>query len=534
MFLRRLTTTTALLALLAGPALADFDLQILHTNDFHSRIEPINAYNSTCSAKDDLEGKCFGGIARVATMVKDTRAALKAEGHNVLVLDAGDQFQGSLFYTTYKGAAEAEFMNKIGYDAMTIGNHEFDDGPEGLAAFLEKISFPMVSSNLDLSRSNLLAGKVSPTLVLEVGGQKVGIVSALATDTVDTSSPGADVLFSDEIEALKAAVAGLEAQGIRHIIALTHVGYNLDKRIAAEVPGLDAVVGGHSHTFLSASDEKREGEYPTMVAGPDGTMIPVVTAYAYGKYLGHLALRFDDQGRVIEAGGDALVIDAAIRPDAEIAARVAELGGPIAELKSKVVAEAAAPIDGDRANCRQIECQMGNLVTDAMLSHVAGQGYTIAIQNGGGLRASIEAGQVAMGDVLTVLPFQNTLATFRVTGATVVAALENGVSQVADGAGRFPQVGGLKYTFDPALPAGQRVSDVMVAENGGWAPIDPAKVYGVVSNDYVRRGGDGFKMFATDAIEAYDYGPDLADVLAAYLAKNAPYQPYLDGRITRR
>ena len=169
---------------------------------------------------------------------------------------------------------------------------------------------------------------------------------------------------------------------------------------------------------------------------------------------------------------------------------------------------------------------MGNLVADAMLARVADQGIDIAIQNGGGLRASIEAGTVTMGDVLTVLPFQNTLSTFQVTGAAILAALENGVSQIADGAGRFPQVAGLSFAVDPSQPVGARVSEVMV----GGDPLDPDRVYGVVSNNYVRNGGDGYAMFK-DAMNVYDFGPDLADVTAEYLADNAPYQPYTDGRI---
>jgi len=134
-----------------------------------------------------------------------------------------------------------------------------------------------------------------------------------------------------------------------------------------------------------------------------------------------------------------------------------------------------------------------------------------------------------MGEVLTVLPFQNTLSTFEVTGATMVEALENGVSQIEEGAGRFPQVAGLTFAFDAAAPAGERVSDVMV----GGAPIELDKTYGVVSNNYVRNGGDGYRMFV-DAENAYDYGPDLADVTAEYLAEQGPYTPYTDGRITAK
>jgi 5'-nucleotidase len=170
---------------------------------------------------------------------------------------------------------------------------------------------------------------------------------------------------------------------------------------------------------------------------------------------------------------------------------------------------------------------MGNLVTDAMLDRTSAQGIEIAIQNGGGLRASIAGGDVSMGDVLTVLPFQNTLSTFYVSGDAMVAALENGVSKMDEGAGRFPQVSGMTFTVDPTAEVGARISDVMV----GGAPIDLAKVYGVVSNNYVRNGGDGYAMFE-DATNAYDFGPDLADVTAEYLADNAPYTPYTDGRIT--
>lgn len=524
--------SAAVLAWSTGAAFAQYTLHVIHTNDLHSRIESVNKYDSTCSGDDEAEGKCFGGVARVATKINELRDTLQDAGENVVVLDAGDQFQGSLMYTTYKGAAEAEFMENIGYDVMAVGNHEFDDGPEGLAGFLDKVSFPVISGNIDVSPSPDLKGRVPTYTVLEVGGEKVGIVSALATDTVDTSSPG-PVTFEDEIQSLKADVAALEAMGVNKIIALTHVGYRKDQEIAAAVPGIDAVVGGHSHTYLSASDPKRAGAYPTWVDQGNGVIVPVVQAYAYSRYLGHLELSFDDEGNLIFAGGDTIPLDASVTPDADIAARVAELAGPIEAIKQKPVGLAATNIDGNRENCRQIECAMGNLVADAMLEREKDKGITIAIQNGGGLRASIDEGEITMGEVLTVLPFQNTIATFTASGAEVVEALENGVSKVEDGAGRFVQVAGLTYTFDPALPAGSRVSNVMVNDSGAWEAIDLGKDYRIVSNNYVRSGGDGFKVF-TRARDVYDYGPDLADVVAEYLASGGPYTPVIEGRITRK
>ena len=521
----RLLSSAAALALTAGVAQADYTLHVIHINDLHSRIEPINRFDSTCSAEDNAEGKCFGGVARVKTMIDQLRAEL--DGQNVIVLDAGDQYQGSLMYTTYKGDVEAEMMEKIGFDVMAVGNHEFDDGDEGLLKLIDNVSFPVISGNLDVSQSNILADKVQNHVVLEVGGEKIGIVSALAVDTVETSSPSDAVIFQNEIDSISADVATLTAEGVTKIIALTHVGLPKDLEIAAAVPGLDAVVGGHSHTYLSASDPDRAGAYPTFASQEDGTLVPVVQAYAYSKYVGHLELNFDDAGNLTYASGDTILLDASVEEDAEIVARVAELAGPIEEMKTRIVAEAAEAIEGSRDVCRAMECPMGNLVADAMLDRVQDQGVQIAIQNGGGLRSSIDAGEVTMGEVLSVLPFQNTLSTFEVTGAQILAALENGVSQVEEGAGRFPQVAGMSFTFDLTQAPGSRISNVMV----GDAALDPEATYGAVSNNYVRNGGDGYRMFR-DAMNAYDYGPDLADVTAEYLAKVGPYQPFTDGRIT--
>ena len=196
---------------------------------------------------------------------------------------------------------------------------------------------------------------------------------------------------------------------------------------------------------------------------------------------------------------------------------------------------AAGVIDGDEGGVPgAANAQIGNLVADAMLERVADQGVTIAIHNAGGLRATIDPGDVTMGEVLTVLPFHNTLATFQIEGALLVSALENGVSQVEEGAGRFPQVAGIKFSWDSSAAAGSRVSGVMVMENGAWEPINPEKNYSVVTNNFVRNGGDGYTMFISDSTNAYDFGPGLEHVVADYLAANSPYKPYVDGRIDRK
>ena len=216
----------------------------------------------------------------------------------------------------------------------------------------------------------------------------------------------------------------------------------------------------------------------------------------------------------------------------ELLGKPLELKAPIEALKSKVVGSSEGPIEGDRKVCRVKECSMGNLVADATLARVKDQGVTIAFANSGGLRSSIDAGDVSMGEVLTVLPFQNTVATFQLKGEDIRAALENGVSQIDDGAGRFMQVSGLKYSFDRSKPAGGRVVSVEVKEGDAFVPLDPAKTYIVAANNYVRTGGDGFKVFATKAINAYDFGPNLEEAVAAYITANSPYKPYTDGRIS--
>jgi 5'-nucleotidase / UDP-sugar diphosphatase len=531
-FFRRAAISVSALALSAGAAHADFTLDILHINDLHSRIEAINSSDATCSAEQAEANECFGGVARLKTKIDERRDALTGEGANVLVLDAGDQFQGSLFYTTYKGEAEAEFMNAIGFDAMAIGNHEFDDGPEALDAFIGLVDVPLLSGNTVAAEGSLLAGKYEPYLIKELGGERIGIVSVLATDTDETSSPGDDISFEDEIEYLTGAVAELEAEGINKIILLSHVGSVRDQEIAAAVDGIDVIVGGHSHTLLSNTEEGAAGAYPTMVANPSGTDVPIVQAYAYSKYLGELRVEFDDEGNVTSASGDPHLLDSSVEPDAEVAARVAELAEPIQDLMLERVSETTTAIDGSRETCRAGECEMGNLVTDAMLWQTADQGVQLVIQNGGGLRASIDEGEITMGDVLGVLPFQNTLATFQLSGAGVVAALENGLSQYEEQAGRFAQVAGMRYTFDATQPAGSRIVSVEVADgNGGFAPIDEAATYLVATNNYMRGGGDGYEMFATEGENAYDYGPGLEQVVADYLAENEPYEPFLEGRI---
>ncbi len=516
---------TVLFATAANTALADYNLTILHFNDMHSRFDPINKYDSGCKPKDDLARKCFGGAARMKTALDIRRAALGKTKTNVLTMVGGDMFQGSLYYVTYKGSMSAEILNRFGIDAFALGNHEFDNGPGVLEKFAQQVKFPLLFANGDLGREPRLSGKILPYVIKEAGGQKIGIIGLTTPDTAEISNPGSTVSFTQEEKILPGLIAQLKAEGVSKIILLTHIGFGRDLELAAKIKGIDVIVGGHSNTLPK--------KYPTMVIGPEGKSVAVVQAYAYGKYLGEVSVTFDDDGNVKKAKGQPWLLNAMVQPDPEMLAYIKKAAEPLEKLKATVIGSTAAAIDGNRKSCRRTVCEMGVLVADAMLASVKEQGVQLAIQNGGGLRASIDAGDVTMGEVLTVLPFQNSLATFKLSGDGVIAALENGFSKKRGEAGRFPQIAGMTVTWAPEKKPGNRVVSIKVqAADGMFKLIDKSAIYGVVTNNYMRGGGDGYKVFATDGTEAYDFGDNLEDVVAAYLKAGGPYKPYIDNRIS--
>ena len=288
--MKTMLASAAAVALTAGMTVADYTLTVLHTNDFHARFEPISKYDSGCGEEDNAEGKCFGGSARLVTAITEARA----RSENSILVDGGDQFQGTLFYTYYKGKLAAEMMNKMGYTAMTVGNHEFDDGPEVLRGFVDAVNFPILMSNADISGEALLRDVIQKSVVIEQAGEKIGLIGLTPEDTDELASPGPNVIFSDPSEAVQIEVDRLTAMGVNKIIVLSHSGYLVDQRVAANTTGVDVIVGGHSNTLLSNTNDRAEGAYPTMV----GDTV-IVQAYAYGKFLGELNVTFDDDGRIV-------------------------------------------------------------------------------------------------------------------------------------------------------------------------------------------------------------------------------------------
>jgi 5'-nucleotidase len=517
-----LAAALALPALRPAAAQAMARISLLHVNDFHSKHEGGQASGMACRA----EAPCLGGSARLVGALRAARAAATAEGRASLALDAGDEFMGSLFYTFHRGLAEAAIQNAWGCEAMALGNHEFDNGPATVATYARALAAPLLSANLDTTAEPALHGLVRPAVAFSRGGVRIVVIGLTTEETPTVASPGPNLRFRDGEEAAARAIAEARAAGPALVVLLSHRGLAADRLLAERVAGVDVIVGGHSHSIL-ANRPGAEGPAPTLVDGPDRT-VRIVQAGAFGRFVGRLDLDLAADGRVVAHGGDAREITPDMPEDAEAAAIVARFAAPLGELRARPVTVATAPLDN--AACRTGECAIGNLIAEAMLA--AAPGADIAIQNGGGIRLGMPGGTITYGDVLATLPFGNTLATATIRGAHLRAALENGLSQ--PGTGRFPQVAGLRMGVDLAAPAGQRLVSAEVLRGERAGPLDPERAYRVATNNFLRLGGDGYAALRDRALESYDTGPLLEEVVAAYLGARQPLTPMTDGRIAIR
>ncbi|QHT47802.1 hypothetical protein M662_15355 [Bacillus sp. SB49] len=501
----------------------DFDLTIMHSNDTHAHLS---------------------SVARKVTLVDQIRAARD----NSILLDAGDVFSGTLFYNQYKGLADVKFMNMMGYDAMVPGNHEFDDGPEPLANFIAEADFPIVSANIDYSKNERLnavfkneigkpgeAGNIYPATIIDVDGEQVGVFGLTSEETAYLSNPGETIAFEDYIEKAEETVKMLEDAGVNKVIALTHVGVTYDDDLAEKVDGIDVIIGGHSHTQLDEAVVYDEGGEPTIV----------VQTGEYSEFLGDLQVSFDEEGVLTKWDENLIEIDAKnedeeyiIEADPEAQELLTELEKPLDELKQQVVGETTVPLNGERADVRQGETNLGNLITDSMLwkAQTSVPEASIAIHNGGGIRASIDQGEITMGEVLTTMPFANNLVTLDLTGDQIHRALENGVSDLENGGGRFAHVSGLQYTFDRSNEVGERIVDVKVKTDDGFEPLDLDKEYTIATNAFIADGGDGYTSFkeAKDAGKMKELFFVDYQVFTEYLDAKETVSPKEEGRIIEK
>ena len=504
-------TIVFLLVLLVIPTIAQdgtFSLTIFHTDNVHDENEAD-------------EG--IGGAAKQATILNETRATTD----NVLFFDVGDHFINP---THYEG--NAQIMNALGYDAMTLGNHEFNGGNEEVASFLDVIDFQIIAANIDFSASPLLADRIPPYVIFEFGGEQVGVI-AIANETAPIlSSPGIDLVFlEDETQVAQDMVAELQAMGINKIIMLAHRDALDNTVLASAISGVDVIVGGSDDVLLSNTVPDAPQPYPMVTESLTGEPVLVVQTSEGNDYLGQLNVVFDAEGVLVEWSGDNIYLDESIVPDSAVETLVAEI---VAAQAGVVLGESDVYLVGGDP-CREGECLLGNLITDALRNDMF---VDIAVYNSGGIRADIDEGEITEGELIAVLPFGNVVSTMELAGVDIVAMLEHGVSLGGDatvrGSGRFLQVSGLRYTWNPTLPVGSRVVSVEVLNaDGEYVPLDTSEIYSVATNDFIRSGGDDFVMLAENAIDPFDFGAPVDVVVADYIRNNTPLAPELEERIIR-
>ena len=483
-------------ALLTIPIFAQddaFTLTILHTSNVVGQHE---------ASSDDI-----GGTARVATLVDNIRATVE----NALLLDAGDRFINPTL-----AAINAEMMNSIGYDAMTLGNHEFNGANEGVAALLDTLTFPVVAANIDFSQSGILAGTVQPYIVLEVGGEQIGIIGLANETTPVLSSPGHDLIFlEDETQITQDAVNELQRQGVNKIILIAHREANENAVLASAVSGVDVIVGGSDNVLLSNSEDAADAPYPIVAESLSGEPVLVVQTTEGNRHLGNLTMIFDADGVITSWQGD----NQLLTPDIAINETIEAIVQGIAEAQeAEAIAIGETEVDligGDP--CREADCTMGILIADAMRQQA---NTDIAVFNSGGLRADIPAGTITDAQVLEVLPFGNRLSRLELQGVDIVALLEHSLSLGGDasvrGSGRFLQVSGMRFLWDPTRPEGSRVVEVEIQNRDGeFEMLDIDAIYSVAANDFIRGGGDDFSVLAQNAIDPFDFGPQIDQVVIA-------------------
>ena len=537
-----------------------FVLTIAHLNDTHAQLEPSTlkiTFNGTATYTE------VGGFPAVTAKIKQ----LRQNNENFLFLHAGDVFQGTLYFLKYRGMAPLAFLKLMKLDAMCAGNHEFDEGPEVLAAFIDETrgQFPVLSANISVDREPLLAGKIKPYEIKTFGSRRVGIIGLTAPDTPAVSNPGKHVVFSDPLKALKTAAAELTRKEINIIIVLSHLGFEDDIEMAKTIAGIDVVVGGHTHTlmgdFENVADLSAEAEYPYVVRNSQQETVLVVQAWEKSKALGILNVQFDNAGKVVGYSGHPVILTGCkaedfiqknsaeqkepvdnetfkaivdviesnptlemIPGDPEALALLDTFSGPIRELKRAVIGLSEA----DLWNVRQPgdthetagRLENGSLiapvVAEALLwkaKSLKNKNTQIVIQNAGSVRGDIPKGDVTIGQVYELLPFGNTLVLFDLEGSKIKEVLKAALVK-ADGA--FPYTAGLRYSVDLSQPNHPFLKTVEVQTGKGWVPLKDDETYHIAANYFIASGKDDYTIFG-EVKDKDDTGYTAAEIFIEYV-----------------
>ena len=475
-------------------------LTIVHVNDVHGNVT------------DD--GENIIGFAKLKTIVDD----LKAENPNVLLLGGGDMIHGTNLVTLSKGEVMINLMNALKFDASAIGNHEFDYNTERLLELKEKAKFPFLGANI--VKKDGSKAEFEEYVIKEFEGLKVGIFGLSTEETVYKANPTffKDIEFSSPVEVAEKMVKKLQDEKVDIIIALAHLGLDeeskkagatLSSDVAEKVKGIDVIVDGHSHTEL-----------------PEGKLVEdtlIVQANEHMKRIGIAELEIVD-GKVVNKTAKLLDYEGIkeVTPNEEIKAEIEKVEEENKKVLETVIGKTTVKLEGERTVVRGSESNLGNLLTDAMLNL---SGADVAITNGGGIRASIEAGDITLDNIHTVFPFSNYPVVIEVTGKALLEALEFGNDAYPEVAGKFPHVAGMAYKIDPNKEVGNRIVDLLV--NGEKLDLD--KKYKVVTNDFMSVGGDGYTMFEGAPVLA-QYGL-LSEVIAEYITELGEIAPEVEGRV---
>lgn len=502
------------------------ELEIVHTNDTHSYVAGLDRYGNPC--RDDQS--CKGGSARIAAAIKQA----KNQKDNVLALDAGDMFQGTLFYSVYKAELQTKLNTLIPYDAITLGNHEFDDGCQALARYLERQPVPVVATNLKPSVGCALYGaRYEPWQIFNIRQTQVAVLGLVNDDVINLSGACKHTLFKPAKESLVDAIETLKKQGISHVIVISHLGLPTDIELAKSVSGVDVIVGGHTHSYLG--ENSPDGPYPTMIKSPNGDPVLIVTAKNATQYLGELQMTFDKDGVLKSWSGVARELDVQAPRDKAVTEVVADFTQGLESFENdRIGSHALSMLDGMQA-CRQSSCFSGMLLAESMLDFGRRYGAQIAILNAGSVRAALPAGTLTRGQLLTAFPFNNSAQIRDFTGEQLWAALENGVRADNAVSPRLLQVAGLRYQFKVDNAPGSRITKAEVLmPDGHWERLDLKQTYRVVLTDFLVKGGDHYEMLSEGR---YVTSPDafVLDILEQFLKTHSPIKAeILTGNISRQ
>jgi 5'-nucleotidase len=448
-----------------------------------------------------------------------------------------------------------EFGNWLSYSAMGLGNHDFDDNIDGLAPFAQSVTFPLLAANINDTGAPQLHDLYKKSVVLIVKGVRVGIIGYI-TRTTEYNFPGREVTFLDEVTSVRQEAQLLHADGVNVIIALGHSGYDIDQKLAEQVELLDIVVGGHSHTFLytptgdeDTPPEEPEGPYPTYVENlkQPGKIIPVVQAKAFTKYLGHLKLKFDEQGELLtpvpEQGviyAKPLLMDKTVEQDQTTLEMMTKWQDQLSEYK-EVVGSTLVVVKDEESD--SVESNMGNLIADSMAA--AHDDTYIAFMNNGGIRNRFEIGNITLEDIFFVLPFNNTVDLMAMPGRSLLSAVERAASRLdPQQPDKYPgfglQVAGLRLEIlVTSNNTDSRVNRIQVRVGNSeedWEDLVPDKTYRVAVGSYL--APDGQQRYVRgifddlDGLEHYPGSTLDSDAMASWVKKQSPLNISVEGRIS--